>query len=683
MLNLTPLILLLPLVGFVVLGLFGRALPKAAIAVVACGLVLAAFVAAAADFVSMLGTPVAARSGDVTLWTWVTSGRLSISFGLLSDPLSAVMLLIVTGVGFLIHVYATGYMEDDPGYWRFFSFLNLFVFAMVLLVAADNFLFLLIGWAGVGLASFLLIGFWYTRSAAVAAARKAFVVNVIGDFGLMLAIFLLFRTFGTLAYTGPSGILTRHLLVTDTVTGFRVVGQAPIPTEVTGGILLAITLLLFVAAAAKSAQLPLHVWLPDAMEGPTPVSALIHAATMVTAGVYLVARASSLFAAAPTSLGIIGGITGATALFAATIACVQTDIKRVLAYSTMSQLAYMFMAESVGGFATGIFHLTTHAYYKALLFMCAGAVIHALGGEQDLRKMGGLRAKLPFTFWCFVVGGLSLAGIVPLAGFWSKDAILGLLLERATSNGGQPGWWLLYAVGLLTALLTGFYAFRLIFGAFWGEYRGLEITAAHTTHETATHRSAEAAPRGRSGRRDPLARVHDVGLAMSVPMVILAVLSVIGGFVGTPWSNGIGNFLAPVTGEAPELTPASALFWTGIAGALLIGLAGIALAWLRYGGTRQASFAPSRNPLVVLLAHRYYIDDLYDRVIVRPLVALGGVTRRGIEDGALDGGTRGVAGVLGWTSGLLRSLQTGYVRNYALLIFFGATLIALWYALRP
>jgi NADH-quinone oxidoreductase subunit L len=675
MLNLTPLILLLPLVGFVVLGLFGRALPKAAIAVVACGLVLAAFVAAAADFVSMLGTPVAARSGDVTLWTWVTSGRLSISFGLLSDPLSAVMLLIVTGVGFLIHVYATGYMEDDPGYWRFFSFLNLFVFAMVLLVAADNFLFLLIGWAGVGLASFLLIGFWYTRPAAVAAARKAFVVNVIGDFGLMLAIFLLFRTFGTLAYSGvlfPSSCRS-------------IVGCTPPPpaiTSVAPNILLAITLLLFVAAAAKSAQLPLHVWLPDAMEGPTPVSALIHAATMVTAGVYLVARASSLFTAAPTSLGIIGGITGATALFAATIACVQTDIKRVLAYSTMSQLAYMFMAESVGGFATGIFHLTTHAYFKALLFMCAGAVIHALGGEQDMRKMGGLRGKLPFTFWCFVVGGLSLAGIVPLAGFWSKDAILGLLLERATS-GGQPGWWLLYAVGLLTALLTGFYAFRLIFGVFWGQYRGPEITAAHATHETATHRTAEAASRGRAGRRDPLARVHDVGLAMSVPMVILAVLSVIGGFDGTPWWNGIGTFLAPVTGEAPELTPASALFWTGIAGALLIGIVGIAFAWLRYGGTRTVSFAPSRNPFIVLLAHRYYIDDLYERVFVRPLVALGGATRRGIEDVALDGGTRGVAGALGWTSGLLRSLQTGYVRNYALLIFFGATLIALWYALRP
>ncbi|HKV86142.1 MAG TPA: NADH-quinone oxidoreductase subunit L, partial [Ktedonobacterales bacterium] len=379
MLNLTPLILLLPLVGFVVVGLLGRRMPKSAISLIACGLVLASFVAALVDFFALLGEPVSQRSGDAAIWTWVNSGALTIKFGLLSDPLSAVMLLIVTGVGFLIHVYSIGYMADDASYWRFFSYLNLFEFAMILLVAADNFLFLLIGWGGVGLASFLLIGFWYTRPSAVAAAKKAFVVNVIGDFGLMIAIFLLFKYFGSLAYATTLA----H------------------PAAISGGTLTAIALLLFVAAAAKSAQLPLHVWLPDAMEGPTPVSALIHAATMVTAGVYLVARAAPLFTAAPHALGIVGGATGLTALFAATIACVQKDIKRVLAYSTMSQIGYMFMGESAGGFSTGIFHLTTHAYFKALLFMCAGAVIHALGGEQDMAKMGGLRRKLPLTFWCF------------------------------------------------------------------------------------------------------------------------------------------------------------------------------------------------------------------------------------------------------------------------------------------
>src|SRR5690242_4990521 len=475
MLNLTPYILLLPLIGFVTLGLFGRALPRVVISLIGCGVVLVAFLLAVADFIAMLGLAPDARVADVAPWTWVTSGSLTISFGLLSDPLSAVMLLIVTGVGFLIHVYSIGYMEDDPGYWRFFAFLNFFIFAMALLVAADNFLILLAGWAGVGLASFLLIGFWYTRPSAVAAAKKAFVVNVIGDFGLMLAIFLIFRTFGTLAHSTVVSSAQTHFV------RCSFLAPQPCPPATNAGFvalsdpttMLAIALLLFVAAAAKSAQLPLHVWLPDAMEGPTPVSALIHAATMVTAGVYLVARAAPLFTAAPSALPIVGGVAGATALFAATIACVQTDIKRVLAYSTMSQLGYMFMGEAAGGFSTGIFHLTTHAYFKALLFMSAGAVIHALAGEQDMRKMGGLRRKLPTTFWCFLAGGLALAAIFPFAGFWSKDTILGALLEHASVT-GVGGWYALYILGILTAGLTGFYTFRLIFGVFLGQYRGGE-----------------------------------------------------------------------------------------------------------------------------------------------------------------------------------------------------------------
>ena len=668
MLNLTPLILLLPLVGFVVLGLFGRQMPKGAVALIACGLVLASFVAAVVDFFALLGQPVSQRVGDATIWTWVTSGSLTIKFGLLSDPLSAIMLLIVTGVGFLIHVYSVGYMADDASYWRFFSFLNLFEFAMILLVAADNFLFLLIGWGGVGLASFLLIGFWYTRPSAVAAAKKAFVVNVIGDFGLMLAIFLLFQNFGSLAY---GDILSKPIVA-------AMSGATPATPVIAGSTLTAIALLLFLAAAAKSAQLPLHVWLPDAMEGPTPVSALIHAATMVTAGVYLVARAAPLFTVAPNALGVIGGVTGLTALVAATIACVQKDIKRVLAYSTMSQIGYMFMGESAGGFSTGIFHLTTHAYFKALLFMCAGAVIHALGGEQDMSKMGGLRRKLPLTFWTFVIGGLALAAIVPFAGFWSKDAILGILLAKATANGGQLGWWLLYGSGLLTAILTGFYTFRLIFGIFLHEYRGPEIAAAHATHETAQRHARGAASQRGATRRDPLANVHEVGAAMAIPMVILAALSVVGGFYGTPWHNAIGDFLSPVTGRSPEVSPSNGLFWIGIAAGLVAGLLGIAIAWARYGRS-QPSFTGKGSPVIRLLENRYYIDAFYDRAIVRPIVGLGLLLRRGVEGVALDGGSRAVGSVVGWSSRVLRGVQTGYARTYALGIFLGAAAIVLYF----
>jgi NADH-quinone oxidoreductase subunit L len=661
MLNLTPYILLLPLAGFVALGLFGRALPRMAISLIGCGVVLAAFVLAVADFIAMLGVAPDARFATVQPWTWVISGSLKIPFGLLSDPLSAVMLLIVTGVGFLIHVYSIGYMADDPGYWRFFSFLNLFIFTMALLVAADNFLMLLVGWGGVGLASFLLIGFWYTRPSAVAAARKAFVVNVIGDFGLLLAIFLIFKTFGTLQYTGVLG--TKIFPTSTSLT------PTPVPDT---GTLTTIALLLFVAAAAKSAQLPLHVWLPDAMEGPTPVSALIHAATMVTAGVYLVARASAIFTASPTALAVVGIVGGATALMAATIACVQMDIKRVLAYSTMSQLGYMFMGEAASGFSAGIFHLTTHAYFKALLFMAAGAVIHALAGEQDMRKMGGLRAKLPRTFWLFVIGGLALAAVVPLSGFWSKEGILSVVLERAQTGGGT-GWYVLYGVGLFTAILTGFYIFRLIFGVFLGTYRG-EPIAAHGAH--GAHGAAGDA-------RDPLRNVREVGATMMVPMIILGILSVIGGFYGTPWNDAIGTFLEPSTHTVNVgVPPGSGLFWSGTAIGLVTGLIGIAIAWALYA-RRQPRFAPSRNPLVVLLQHKYYIDELYDAVIVVPIMSIGVLWRIGLEEGLFGRGSSGLGQLVGGMSKGLRRLQTGYARNYALAIFVGAALILVYFVVHP
>jgi NADH-quinone oxidoreductase subunit L len=645
MLNLTPYILALPLLGFVVVGLFGKRWSKAVIANIACGVILLAFGAAVVDFASMLGQSASSRSSDVVLFSWLTSGSLSINFGLLSDPLSAVMLLIVTGVGLLIHVYSVGYMADDEGYWRFFAFLNLFVFAMVLLVTSDNFLFLLVGWAGVGLASFLLIGFWYTRPAAVAAAKKAFVVNVIGDFGLMIAIFLLVKFFGTLAY---SSILYSPASGSPEATS--AIAQVIASTSQTPVTIIA--LMLFVAAAAKSAQLPLHVWLPDAMEGPTPVSALIHAATMVTAGVYLVARAWSIFAAEQQTLVIVGIVSGASALFAATCAMAQTDIKRVLAFSTMSQLGYMFMGEAAGGFSTGIFHLTTHAYFKALLFLAAGMVIHATGGEQDLRKMGGLGARLPNTFRMFVIGGLSLAAIFPFAGFWSKDAVLGSVLATAQAS-SNPIWWILYGVGIVTAALTGFYIFRLIFTVFLGEYRGTR----------------------------PLAGVHESGAVMLVPMTILAVLATVGGFYGLPFANGIETFLAPVLGTSPAVTGAS--YWVSLALGLLASLGGIGIAWLQYGRSRYAVPAAVPGGFIRVVQSGYYLDALFGALLVTPVVAIATVFKHFSEDTLFEGGSRLVARSVFVTSTGLRRLQTGYVRNYALVIFVGAALILLFYVIHP
>ncbi len=664
--DLTPLVLSLPLLGFLLIAslrLFGAHERTEMISWIACGAVALAFVCALVSFASLVNAETAAH--DVTLWNWVVSGRLGIDLGLRLDMLSAVMLLVVTGVGFLIHVYSAGYMHDDPSYWRYYSFLNFFIFAMVLLVAANSFLFLLVGWATVGLASYLLIGFWYQRPSAVAAARKAFVVNVIGDLGLLLAIFLLYNKFGTLAY---NGIL---FSATDPTSA------APQAFGINDPMLVAITLLLFLACAAKSAQLPLHVWLPDAMEGPTPVSALIHAATMVTAGVYLVARASNLFQYAPTSLWFVAGIGAGTALFAASIGLVQNDIKRILAYSTISQLGYMFMAEGVGNYAAGIFHLTTHAYFKALLFMCAGAVIHALGGEQDIRKMGGLRARMPWTYWTFIIGGLAIAGIAPFAGFWSKDAILGSLLAQGTAPGGNPWYLALYGVGLATALLTGFYIFRLIFVVFHGHYRGGEPVPQPEGQATAQSRQRR--------RANPLARVHEAPWIMLAPMAALAVLSAIGGLYGMPWADPLGQSLTPALGSGFDLeafTLQGGLLWLSFGVGILAGLLGIGAAAVMYI-RRAPRLQPMRNFVYQTLLHKYWVDELYDWVIVKPIVGLGRLANRFIEGGALDGGSRGLAWLVGKTSLGLRTVQSGYVRNYALVFLVGAALILLYYIVRP
>ncbi|HEY0754670.1 MAG TPA: NADH-quinone oxidoreductase subunit L [Ktedonobacteraceae bacterium] len=680
MTNLTVWVLCLPLLGFILLGLFGKALPRPVILTIAWGASGLAFLFALVNFLSMLQTtPDSARMADQVIYTWVNSGAvatnvlsnnvpLNISFGLLLDPLSATMLMVITGVGFLIHIYSAGYMEEDPGFWRFFAYLNFFIFAMVLLVSADNFLFLLVGWALVGLASFLLIGFWFTRRSAVAAARKALIINIIGDAGLMLAIFMIFQYYGTLTYVTASGSGV-----------FNLVTRTGVPV----GITTTICLLLFVACAAKSAQLPLYMWLPDAMEGPTPVSALIHAATMVTAGVYLVARANVLFEVSPAALTTVAIIGAATALFAATIALAQLDIKRVLAYSTISQLGYMFMAEGAQNYTGGVFHLTTHAYFKALLFLGAGSVIHALGGEQDMRQMGGLRERLRVTYWTFLIAALAISGIIPFAGFWSKDDIISSLFARALTGGGVL-FYVLWGVALLTAALTAFYMFRLVFAVFFGSYRGsgpLEHAAGDAEEGEEEHRVA----------RGGFYAIHEAPSVMTIPLVILALLSLIGGLIGSyaiftkPTWHLFANFLSPLFTNAAwtqvsfhEPTLSLGMEWISTGASLALGLLGILIAWLRY--RRGFAYKESRNPVYQLVLNKYYIDELCTVAIITPLLWFGRTATSLLEGSLLDGGSRGISWVTRGVSGGLRRLQTGYMRNYALAILFGVVLLVIYYA---
>jgi len=677
MINLTLWVLLMPLLGFIILGLVGRALPHRGILAVALGATGLAFVFTAISFFSMLGTtPTSARLSDQVFYTWINSGTtigiapLSISFGLLFDPLSAIMLMVVTGVGFIIHIYSAGYMEEDPSFWRFFCYMNFFIFAMTLLVSADNFLFLLIGWGLVGLASFLLIGFWYQRRAAVAAAQKALVINIIGDFGLMLAIFLIFKHYGTLNYftnsTGNIGI-------------FNQVTTGGIPTISTT----IICLLLFLACTAKSAQLPLYMWLPDAMEGPTPVSALIHAATMVTAGVYLVARANPLFQVSPKALLVVAIIGGITALFAASIALFQLDIKRVLAYSTISQLGYMFMSEGAHNYSGGIFLLVEHAFFKALLFLAAGAVIHSLGGEQDMRAMGGLRYRLKITFWTFLIGALAISGIPPLAGFWSKDDILSSLLVYASSGGGFI-FYLLWSIGIITAGLTAFYMFRLFFGIFSGGYRGTGVTELASDEEED------------SGHKHPPKdddEIEESPAIMTIPMIILAVLSIFGGFIGSfalfgdaslhPFTSFLNPvFTNPTWTNVPVTIPVGSLpiEWVSTVVSVGIALVGIFVAWALY---RDGFFyRENTNWLYQFVFHKYYVDEFLIMVVIQPTLWIGRTASRLLEGDALDGGSQSLGKLfLGMSRGL-RRLQTGYVRNYALAILIGVLLIIIYYAVR-
>jgi NADH-quinone oxidoreductase subunit L len=560
---------------------------------------------------------------DARLYPWIVAGDFETWVNAHVDPLTAVMLLVVTGVGTLIHLYSIGYMHGDPGYARYFAYLNLFVFSMTMLVLAGNFVVLFVFWEAVGLCSYLLIGFWYTRPAASQAGKKAFIVNRVGDFGFLLGVMWLWTALGTLDYAEV----------------FPRVGELS-PAVATG-----IALLLFIGACGKSAQLPLHTWLPDAMEGPTPVSALIHAATMVTAGVYMVARSHALFERSGTALEVVAWVGTATALFAATIALLQPDIKRVLAYSTISQLGYMFAAVGLGAYAAGIFHLVTHAFFKALLFLGAGSVIHAMSGEQDLRKMGGLAPRMVTTTLTMTIGAAGLAGIPGLAGFFSKDEIL-----HAAFAGHHRGIWALLLFG---AFLTAFYTFRLLFLAFFNGPRMSRDVAHH---------------------------VHESPPVMTWPLIVLALLTVAAGWaVGVPSDSGtrFSHFLLPVFPAVHEAGPGGMAAYMLLILSVVVVAAGVVLAWVMYIATppRPAAIGQPRTPIHALLLNAYYVDWLYDRAVVRPLHALSVFLARVVDLGIIDGvvNLTGRA-VMGWAA-TFRRLQTGYVVNYALTMLVGAVLV--------
>ncbi|MDE3106081.1 MAG: NADH-quinone oxidoreductase subunit L [Acidobacteriota bacterium] len=637
---------LLPFAGFLLNGTLGRKLPRTLVTAIAL-----LFTAVPAALVAWLWAGMKAAGAPESISVvgsrWIAITGFHVDFAFSVDHLTLIMLAVVTGVGFLIHLYSAGYMAHEEGYWRFFAYLNLFMFFMTVLVLADSFLLLFVGWEGVGLASYLLIGFYFRKDSAANAGKKAFIVNRIGDFGFLLAMFLLVQHFGSLTFS--------HV--------FSAIAANP---DWHGGVLTAIALLLVVGAAGKSAQIPLYVWLPDAMEGPTPVSALIHAATMVTAGIYMVARCHTLFDRSPYALGVVAIIGAATAIFAASIGMVQHDIKRVLAYSTVSQLGYMFLACGVGAYTAGVFHLMTHAFFKALLFLGAGSVIHALSGEQDMRKMGGLRTRIPVTFWTMTMGVVAIAGIPPLAGFFSKDEIL---YQAFISP--NPLGKLLWLVGVVTAGMTSFYMFRLWFKTFFGESRFDEHAAAGHGHD-------DHASHGHGG-------VHESPAIMTGPLAILALLSIVGGFVGVPavlgGHNEIEHFLAPVfsSGAEAATTAGSTGLEAGLAVvSVLVALLGLGVAYSFYyrkPGT-AASLASKAPALYSLVLEKYRIDELYNAVLITPLlmltrIVLGALVDTGLVNGfgALSGGT------VRSFSFLSRRMQSGNLRSYAGWLALGAAAV--------
>jgi NADH-quinone oxidoreductase subunit L len=647
-----------PAIGFMINGLFGRSLGKKVVSWVGPSVIGLSFLTSILIFFELIGRPASERLFEKVIFDWVVSGSFQTVIGYQIDPLSILMALVVSGVSFFIHIYSVGYMHDDPGYTRYFTYLNLFVFMMLNLILANNFLLMFVGWEGVGLCSYLLIGFWYEKDSAANAGKKAFVVNRVGDFGFILGIFLLFIHFGTLDFTDIFGSLQKnpHLLDTTTVT--------------------IITILLFIGACGKSAQIPLYVWLPDAMEGPTPVSSLIHAATMVTAGVYMVARCNVLYSMAPISMAVVAIVGVATAIYTASIGFCQNDIKKVLAYSTISQLGYMFLGVGVGAFSAGIFHLMTHAFFKGLLFLGAGSVMHALSGELDMKKMGALRKKIPYTFWTFFIATLAIAGIPGLSGFFSKDEIL----WQAFSS--SHGHILLWAVAAIAAGMTAFYMFRALFMTFFGESR--------VDHDVAHH-------------------IHESPKIMTVPLMVLAVLSVIGGYIGVPHvlggANHIHEFLAPVLGGGAEpakthagISIISQAWASGGEGAgysaalellmmaisVVIALIGIGFAYLFYvkNPALPKMLAERWKGLYKLVFNKYYIDELYEILFINSLKNLGKGLWRGFDDFVIDGLINGVAYLIGVISGGLRKIQTGAVQNYAFSMIVGGIVLVVYYIVR-
>jgi NADH-quinone oxidoreductase subunit L len=643
------LIPILPLAGAAINGFLGKKSSRTAVSTIALVFSGAAFLWALYVAFSLFRnlTPEVRWADGLTLpyqeylAHWIRSGSFSVDFAFYLDQLSLVMLLVVTGVGFLIHIYSVGYMWEDPSYYRFFAYLNLFMFFMLTLVLANNYLVMFIGWEGVGLASYLLIGFWFTKDSAASAGKKAFIVNRIGDFGFLIALFLIIEHFHSLTFTQ---VFER---------------VAPIAPENAGaGLLTTIGILLMVGACGKSAQIPLYVWLPDAMEGPTPVSALIHAATMVTAGVYMVARSHVIFERAPIALTVVAIIGTLTALFAATIGITQTDIKKVLAYSTVSQLGYMFLACGVGAFSAGIFHLMTHAFFKGLLFLAAGSVIHAVGGEQDMRQMGGLRSYIPWTFLTMGIATLAISGIPPFAGFWSKDEILWKAYQEN---------WIYWLIGAITAFMTSFYMFRLLFMTFFGDYRGMQVDDhghAHAAHGHDEH-----------GHGEP----HESPWVMLGPLVVLAILSTVGGLVGI--GNHFEHFLSPVFGsEFParmtEGSGTTELLLMSVS--VLLAFAGAALAYILYVSKPYLpqKIADSLGGLYEAVLHKYYVDEIYAAVFVKPLIdGSTSILWQGVDRKVIDNSIDDAADGARQISDDVRHMQSGNLRSYAGWIAAGAAVV--------
>ena len=630
MINYFYLVILLPLLGFIVNFLLGKKINSEKISGwFSTILVFISFLISSVTFITFLNLPPEARTANIKYFSWIFSGNININFAFQIDPLSLVMVLIVTGVGFLIHVYSIGYMHGDAGFHKFFSFMNLFIFAMLILVLADNFVFVFLGWEGVGLCSYLLIGFWYEKKFTGDAAKKAFIVNRIGDFGFLIAMFLVFTTYGTLE-------------ISSFLNGI-------IGSPINSGILIAISLLFFLGATGKSAQIPLFIWLPDAMAGPTPVSALIHAATMVTAGIYLVARCSVLYALSPITTNIILIIGILTALIAATIALKQNDIKKILAYSTVSQLGFMFIALGTFSYTIAIFHLTTHAFFKALLFLGSGSVIHAMHDEQDITKMGGLKSKIKITFITFIIGSLAISGIPPLSGFFSKDEIL----YKTFINSGV----LFYIIILFTAALTAFYMFRMISLTFYGK------------------------PRYDEKYLHP----HESPGTMTIPLIILAILSAIGGFIGLPHFLGLPNLLEhwldPVFNKAKVISDSVLLSGEHavtvelllLVLSVVVALFAIVISYRKF--SRKEKF-PAEKGFGKILENKYYIDEIYDYSVVEPIRKVSDRVLWGIIDiKIIDSLVNGVANYISKLSADWRRLQTGVIQDYATLAVGGVVVI--------